>query len=322
MDGKEKVKNQKLEVKNIEMKTIKIVLLILYILFSIKSFAQSNDDDTKPANNKSRKGFHGGIYTGVYFANKSTANIYDGYGFDPNGNKNDFTNSFMNQSINYYYAGLNGQTDQIAQALSVNHGDWSFNPSDMPTKVKYNPGISVGFNFMYGITQRDAFIFNANATRLTLTGAFTIELNTTPINPTQPGTSNVQMCSITGGEQRALFQMGYRKILGNDKVFNFFIEEGIEINMTKEMSNKIIINTLQIDLNTNYNNPYLYNGFMQKYLSGVGLGAFAGIGLNITANAKCNFQLVYEPSYEKINIGFDKSLKLQNTVGLRIYYLI
>jgi hypothetical protein len=130
------------------------------------------------------------------------------------------------------------------------------------------------------------------------------------------------MCSITGGEQRALFQMGYRKILGNDKVFNFFIEEGIEINMTKAMSNRVIINNLQIDLNTNYNNPYLYNGFMQKYLSGVGLGAFAGIGLNITANAKCNFQLVYEPSYEKINIGFDKSLKLQNTVGLRIYYLI
>jgi len=297
-------------------------LLILILLLSIKGIAQTEGDETKPRSNKSRKGFHAGVYTGAYFANKSTANIYDGYGYDIYGAKNDFANSFMNLSINYYYGGGTPQGDQIATALNVNHGDWSFNQTDMPYKVKYNPGILVGIHTMYGFTQKDALIFNASGTRLTLNGDFTITLTTTPVGPTQPGYQNIKTFVITGGEQRVLFQLGYRRILGDDDLFNFFIEGGAALNMSKMVRNQITINNLQIDLTNYYNNTTLYNGFRAKYLSGVGLGAFAGFGLNLTANSKCNIQLVYNPSYEKIKIGVNPAIKLQNTIGLRIYYII
>src|ERR1035437_3430648 len=300
---------------------IKIFSLMLLLLFSIKSIAQTDDDEKRPKDYKSRKGFHAGIYVGSYFANKSTASNYDGYGYDVNGIKDDFANSFMNMRINFDYGGLNGQPDQIAQALNVNHGDWGFDQTDMPIKMKYNPAIVVGIHTMYGFTQKDALIFNATGTKLTVNGDFSITLNTTPVGPTQPGYQNIKACAITGGEQRVMFQMGYRRILGDDDLFNFFIEGGAELTMAKLIRNQITINNLQIDLTSYYSYP-AYFGFREKHLSGLGLGAFGGFGLNLTANRKCNIQLVYNPSYEKINIGMDPSRKLQHAIGLRVYYNI
>ncbi len=276
-------------------------------------------DDKLPDN--SWTVFETGIYIGAYFANKSTASIYDGYGFDPNGVKNDFANSFMNQTINYNYGGGNGQPDLIAQALNVNHGDWSFDQTDMPLKMKYNPGIIIGIHTKYGFTKKDALILNVSGTRLTVTGDFTITLNTTPVGNTQPGYINAPTFAITGGEQRVLFQMGYRRILGNNERINFFIEGGAELDMAKLIKNQLTINNLQIDLTTYYSYPQ-WNVFRAKHLSGVGLGAFGGLGLNLSVNPKCNIQLVYNPSYEKINIGINTKIKLQNTIGLRIYYII
>ncbi|MBI4945042.1 MAG: hypothetical protein HY840_01425 [Bacteroidetes bacterium] len=298
-----------------------IFSLMLLLLFSIKSIAQTDEDKPRRRDYKSRKGFHTGVYTGAYFANKSTAGIYDGYGFDPGGNKNNFAGSFMNQSINYYYGGKTGLADQIAPALGVGIGQWHFDQTDMPLKMKYNPGILVGIHMMYGFTQKNALIFNASGTRLTLNGSFTIVLDTASIGPKQPGHQDLKACSITGAEQRMLFQIGYRRILGEDEVFNFFIEGGAALNMTKLVGNQITINNLQINLASYYSYPN-YFGFREKYLSGVGLGAFAGFGLNLTANPKCNLQLIYNSFYEKIKIGIDPKLKFQHSIGLRIYYVI
>ena len=302
----------------IRVRTIKITMLII-LFVSIKSFAQTDSDDKKPKRDKSRKGFHAGLYVGSYFANRSTATIYDGYGFDQYGMKNNFANSFMYNRIVNDYGGGNGLPDQIALALNVNHGDWSFNETDMPTKMKYNPAILVGLHTMYGFTQKDALIFNATGTKLTASGAFTITLNTTPVGYQQPGYLNVQTFGITGGEERALFQIGYRRILGDDDVFNFFIEGGPEINLAKFVKNQVTINNLVIDMAAYYNNPY-YPMYHEKILIGEGLGVFGGLGLNITAGAKYNLQFVYNPSFEKINIGANPQFKWQHALGLRAYY--
>ena len=38
------------------------------------------------------KRLHAGVYIGVYYPNKYSTNLYDGYGFNPDGIKNDFAN--------------------------------------------------------------------------------------------------------------------------------------------------------------------------------------------------------------------------------------
>ena len=59
-------------------------------------FAQEyNADGSEVGTSFNRKGFHIGLYLGGYFSNQYTAKLYDGYGFDADGNRNEFNSSFM-----------------------------------------------------------------------------------------------------------------------------------------------------------------------------------------------------------------------------------
>ena len=266
------------------------------------------------------KGFHIGLFTGTLFANKYTSSLYDGYGFDPDGNKNIFQNSFMNRRINIENGGYYGGPDRIAQALGVNHSDWSFSETDMSTNLKYNVAFMVGFNSRYCFNNKDAIIFNVNGSKLTLNGNFTITIN----NP-YGGQPAIRTCSIIGGEQRLLMQIGYQRIMGDNDKFNFFMEGGFTLSLAKYLSNQINItgtnaaNSLTLDLSGYYSQP-LYNSFRAKGLTGVGPGLFAGMGINMSISPKWTIQLLYQPSYELINIGDNPKHKLQNALGLRAYY--
>ena len=77
-----------------------LFLAFIFVTVGLNAFSQDDDSD-KPPVKKSRKGFHMGLGMGAYFANSTTASLYDGYGFDANGNKNTaFVNSAMNEKIN------------------------------------------------------------------------------------------------------------------------------------------------------------------------------------------------------------------------------
>jgi hypothetical protein len=303
-------------------------LLILFfscslLVLSMNGIAQDtpNDDgETPPAVVYKTKGFRVGIYIGSYFANQYTASMYDGYGFDIDGNKNSWDNSLMNQKINiqYGYQGPSGQIDQIARALNVDPQQWTFGPSDMPTNMRYNPAFSVGLNCIYSVDKKNGIIMNLNAIKLNVGGNFTIvtpqQGNATQIN------NRIKTFSVTGVEQRALFQFGYQRILGDNEKMNLFVEAGLNATLTKFVQNYAIINGLKIDL-TSYNNQTVFaNALPFKHPIGVGFGAFAGIGANITMSPKYTIQLLYSPTYEKVNIGLNPQLKLQNSVGLRAYY--
>jgi len=304
--------------------------LIVFFLFSTNCFSQDEEESASQKNNNG-KGFHAGLYIGSLFANQYTSKFYDGYGYDENGKRNDFWNadlyksSFMYRRIVYDYGGGNGQPDQVAQALGVdpaaNPKEWNFDQTDMPANMKYNPAFLIGLQMNFGITKKDALLLNVNASKLNLTGNFTIIVTNPLIGPQPPGNENIKTFSITGGEQRLMFQLGYRRILGNteESLLNFFIEGGATVNMTKFLRNQITINNLQIDLGYYYTQPY-FPTYHAKFLSGIGFGAFAGFGLDLRANPKWTLQLLYHPAYEKINIGEEPKLSLQHAIGLRAFY--
>ena len=297
------------------------LLMIVFFSRSIYCFAHSINDDEENdfTKNKNRKGFYAGAYFGSYFANKYTAKIYDGYGLDANGVKNNFVNSFIHRRIVFDYGGGNGQIDQIAQQLNINPGEWNFDETDMPADMKYNPAFMVGMQVLYSITQKDALLINSNIARLTLNGNFTITIIAPPIGPQQPNYKNIRTFSVTGGEQRIMFQAGYRRILGDNDMLNFFVECGPTLNMAKFIRNMITINNLPIDLSVYYNQPY-YTTYHARYLKGVGLGAFVSLGTNICINPKWSIQLLYALSRECINIGENPKHTLQNAIGIRALY--
>ena len=305
-------------------KNFKTTILILLLITSIRSFAQETAENGNENLQEitPTKGLRLGLYLGSYFANQYTASIYDGYGFDIDGNKNNWDNSLMNQKINMQYGGYGyaGQPDQIAQELNLDYHTWTFNASDMPLNMRYSPSFAVGLNCIYSVDVKNAILLNVNLAKLNIGGNFTI------ITPQQSGSSQIndriKTFPIKGTEQRIMFQFGYQRILGDNEKVNFFVEGGLHVTVTKFDKNEVVVNNLKIDLTAYYNQAAYSSALLVRKPIGTGLGAFAGLGTNLNINPKFTLQLLYSPTYERINIGINPRLKLQNSIGLRAYYNI
>lgn len=304
--------------KNIFFFVIRFSVFILLVFVSASCFAQDEEEDVKPEKIRRSK-LRAGLYVATLFPASSTATFYDGYGYDVNDNRNDFTNSFMNRNINFYYGGGSGQPDQVAVALGVNHGDWRFDETDMPTDLKYNIAFALGMHAGVSIDGKNSININFTTSKLSVSGNFTIVLNTTPSTPQQPGYINVKTFGITGSEQRFIFQLGYQHVFGEEGGFNFFTEGGAVCTMVKFLKNQIAINNLQIDLG-NYYNQQLYDDYRKNNLTGIGFGAWAGCGLTTGSDARTTLQFVYNPSLEIISLGQNTTPSLHHYIGLRAYY--
>ena len=301
-------------------------LLIILSGFNLIAQDDNNGDDDTESKSMEKKGFHFGLFVGPYWANKSTAWLYDGHGLDAYGNENEFSNSLIYNKIINEYGGGYGQPDQIAQALGVDPSNsggntWHFTESDMPQNMHYTINFLVGLNMRYSVDKKSAIILNLNASKLKLNGNFTI---TTDANPSQNQLApTVNTFSIIGQEQLMIFQFVYNRIIGNNKRLNFFLEGGLNATLAKFDKNFIQINNLTIDLTTGYIPPgsgvYPYQVYFPKHI-GIGFGAFASGGLNITMSPKWTVQLLYSPTYDKVNLGPSPSYKFQHACGFRGYY--
>jgi len=293
--------------------------------FSVNAQEEVVDIKDSIQQNSIHKGFHAGLYIGAFWANKNTAYLYDGYGFDQNGQRNTFGNSILYDQIVNYYGGGYGGTDYIAQLLNVDHKDWYFNAQDMPTNLKYTTTYLIGLNTRYQIDKKASITLNINGTKLIVNGKFTIS-STTTNNGFQSQTKQNQF-TITGAEQRLMLQLGYQRILGDNEKLNFMAEGGLNIILSKVQKNEAYLtsdqyngaNNISINLMSVYNqSPYNY--YSAKYFVGVGIGAFGGLGFHLTINPKYTVQLLYTTSYDRISLGYNPSFKLQHGVGLRVYY--
>ncbi len=313
----------------------KFFVYILSLSFCFTSFtisaqeSETNEEDSISYSNHVSKGFHAGIYVGAFWANRNTAYLYDGYGFDQNGQRNTFANSALYNQIVNVYGGGNGGTDYIAQLLNVNHGDWYFNEQDMPINLKYTTTYLIGLNTRYRINKKESITLNIYGTKLIVNGKFTISsVTTSNFGSGSASQAKVNQFTIVGAEQRMMLQLGYQRILGDNEKLNLMVEAGLNIILSKAQKNQAILtssnpnnsqNNITIDLMNIYNQPP-YNFYTSKYMVGAGIGAFGGIGINLSLNPKYSVQLLYSPSYDRISLGYNPKFKLQNGVGLRVYY--
>jgi hypothetical protein len=301
------------------------VLFALLALTSVACFAQDDEEKEEASSNPNsskRSKLRIGMFVGTLFPAGSSASFYDGWGYDIYGNRNEFSNSFMNQSINRSYGSNSpGQHDYVADALGVGQGEWHFNESDMPTDIKYAIAFVLGAHAGFSINGKNSIVFNFSSAKLTANGAFTITIDNTSPVAQQPGYQDIRTFGIVGSEQRSIFQLGYQHVFGEEGGFNFFAEGGAVCTVSKFLKNQIAINTLIIDLGSYYDQPQ-YGEIRKNNLSGVGFGGWAGFGFTTGFDARAVVQFVYNPSLEKIAIGKNPSLSLQHYLGLKIYYNI
>lgn len=293
------------------------------------STSRAQQDEPLPADTAhasvSQKTFHAGIYVGAFWAHQHTAYLYDGYGFDVNGQRNSFSNSILYNQLVNVYGGANGGVDYIAQLLNVDHKDWYFNEQDMPANLRYTATYLIGLNTRYQINKQEGITLNINAVKLLVNGKFTI--SSTSSNNGFQTQAKIHPFTMVGAEQRLMLQLGYQRIIGHQEKLNVMVEGGLNIIMSKVQKNQALLtstqyggqNNITIDLMSVYNqSPYNY--YSAKYLIGVGIGAFGGVGVQLTMNPKYTVQLLYNPSYDRVSLGYDPKFKLQYGVGIRFYY--
>lgn len=293
--------------------------IILVVVFPLFSFSQEKEHIKRKSNGT--KGFHTGLCLGAFRANKYSSKLYDGWGYNEKGKRNDFLNSFMYRRIVMDYGGANGQPDYVAQALGVNHGEWTFDETDMPAGMRYTTSVVAGLNIDFGFTKKDAVLLNLNVSKLNLEGIFTMVVINPQIGPQQPGYRDIRTFPITGTEQRLMLRLGYRRITGtlDESTMNFFWEAGLAVNRTEFVQNSISINNLHIDLGYFYTQPY-FPAYRASFLRGTGYGAFATTGITFTPNLRWTLHLLYTPSYEKITIGEKPKFRYHHAAGLRAYF--
>jgi hypothetical protein len=298
----------------------KLQWLLLLLLINGIAFAQDEEyeeEDNTEVSLDAYKGFHAGFYAGALFANKHSALLYDGYGVDDNGNKNTFTNSIMYQRMRYY--GLDSNfADQIGPALGVNRDQWYITESEMPYDLKYTISFLFGIDLQYGLSRTDGIILNANFSKLNVTGTFNIMTRDKKLNPSLG--DSIRYFGITAQEQRFILQLGYSRLLGEPGRFNFLIEGGLLMNSVKFLKNEAHINSVTLDLTPFTFNQGYQDNYMPREYNAIGFGTFGGFGFNLNMNAKYLIQVLYNPSLEKINTGYEPSSKLQQSAGLRVYY--
>lgn len=300
------------------MSRIVFAFLLVLIAPSFFQFDLSAQEEDGPAIRK-KKGFYGGLWIGAYKAGKGPASFFDGYGYDQLGRKNNFYNSFMYQRIIMDYGGGNGQTDQVALALGVNHGEWTFEPSDMPVLMKYNPSITAGLQLNYFLNDGISLVLNANVARLSVSGLFSLVVLNPVIGPSAPGYQDIRAFAITGHEERTTVQFGSQVMLSQDDKTAWFLEGGMNLTQSEFARNVAQINSLVIDLGVYYTSPN-YPNYRVSYLRQLNIGPYLGTGAHFNFSRRYAFQLLYQASYEKAGLGEDRKFSLQHQAGVRAYY--
>jgi hypothetical protein len=150
-------------------------------------------------------------------------------------------------------------------------------------------------------------------------GNFTLQTRNTSVNPGLQEWTNHQF-AVSGIEQRLYFQLGYSRILGNHEKANFIIEGGLSGNYVSVKEHDAHINALDINLTYFEDNLHGLSNTFYTHYTGWGFGGFAGLGLNLTMGPKYTIQVLYTPSYEKINNGPEPATGVHHAIGLRAYY--
>ncbi len=300
----------------------KILLTTLLSVFLTMSYAQVYNwaDGEEPIRLDSVKGLVVGLNLGFYQANSKTASIYGGYGFDRDGVKLPFATSWLNQAIQ-------GNPQAIARtsdAVGLAPGEWQFTESDMPGAMRFSPSFMWGGHLRYHFTPDFALFAEVNGTNPVTVGEFTI---TTFSGSNLPGEAQqFRQFQIRGEEQRLIFTFGTHQVLGRkarekrgtSTVFLPFIDFGLNSTFTKFEENLINLGDFvgPVDLTVFYQQQGIPTD-EARVLTGVGLGAFGGLGGQIHLGQVIMLDLAYIASYEQVKLGEINERAFQHIFVLR-----
>ncbi|HRS54090.1 MAG TPA: hypothetical protein P5250_05240 [Bacteroidales bacterium] len=276
------------------MLKIKIILkaqIILLFFFVINTNAESLKKDTI-----TYKGLYIGFNIGSYFANRYTANYYNG--LDSSGSVSYKVLYIFQYQQNY---------DRIKQVL----GGYDFQIDEMPSNMHFNPSAYIGINAKYNFTNKDAFFIQANYSKVKTNDIFTLKLLQPQYSSPE---ANLYKANIWGVEDRINFDLGYGHSFHLFNNVYFGIETGININSVRVKESKIQIENLQFSIKDPY---YDYYNIIE---GGINIGGLITGNLQFWLNQTLSLEPSFTCYYSKINLGDNKKYMPQLAIFTRLIY--
>jgi hypothetical protein len=300
---------------------IAVIVLTVISLMTSSVFAQRRDEQNNPkirsTDSRSKKKtdeekepivrWHYGFNFGTYFANKYTANYYNG----SEGNVNKFSYVYDNRS--WYY--------EIKQIYHLGETD-SLYLRELPTNMHYKTPITGGLFLRYSLTHRLDFFLDANFVKLKTDDAITMY--------TSKDTTSLQLPSdfpvpIHGEEERINFDLGVHYIFPVYKnKMNLFIEGGMNLNYIKVLKSIVYFDPKEYSLINIYGNQQYSTGYNTQEFpvtqGGIGYGVFGGGGIGFTFVPQLGLELGGNVRYVNVNLEGYTAFKPSLEIYLRFVF--
>jgi hypothetical protein len=259
---------------------------------------QEGEDEFDP---DQRNGFSIGLTMGVYFANKKSAQFYNGA-----------CQNQLEDNVARCY-------DIATRLLPSNTSDGVMNPNennrildhynatglsfpvDMhPANMRYKPSFMYGFQVKYNFNYTSGLIFALNVANLKTVDVYTINLVGT--SPNQNEQNDTRVLDINGKEDRFQLTLGYRTGFETGPKANFFVEGGGSLLGTRVKSNEIFIAERSYELFIGIDNP---NQAPQAYnpRTEVGIGFYGAMGWEMFFNDRYEVEFGGRVSREPVKMG-------------------
>jgi hypothetical protein len=285
------------------------ILLNLILLLLTVGFAQKKEPVT--VDRWSGLGFDFHIGGGIYFADSKTAQYYNG---DPSREVN-LGLLFDNK---YRY-------DEITQLIINNYpyvdSIW-FDPVDLPQKMKYSLGMSLGLGMKYQFHKNWGFMINYSHIRLTASDVFLIRFP----QPSGNIRNDYAMEYLKAVEERSFFDIGITHTFHVHPTLRPFLEMGLQFNYIKVRSFEAIIEDRPFNLLYSVSTPYVPG---QQTTPNYRNWAAPGYGLSFSGGIKIIFNQIFslDPvAYFSISsmghsdnlIGYDQGFTFNYGIMIRL----
>lgn len=281
------------------------LVFFLGLTISVSAFAQQatthnhhyfqDEDGEYGWDAENRSGWVLGLNIGAYFANKKSANFYNG---DGTGSINDL----QARKLTIEERLIDSGTPTYQQVTNAIGAESFFIPFDSsPQAMRYNPGIMVGLRVGYRLNNENGFFMDVNVASIKAADKFTLTTNLLP-DPMQ-GTSDTRLYNIIGEESRLNIAVGYRAAVVINEVSNWYFEGGGSMLATRLDANYLEIEgqTYNLWVDTSFG-PNNINGPTAN-LTSTGYGFYFGTGVEVFFNDRYEFDIGLRFARDKVIMG-------------------
>lgn len=312
---------------------IQIALILGAILMGSMANAQvyNYEDGEGPTPPDSIKGLYVGLNLGYYFANKKTGSIYNGYGYERDGQiVSTVGQSWLYQALFGSPQNINRTNDAMDGVVGTDY--YEINETNFPALMTYRPSFMFGGHLRYMFNSDFGIFTEINGTFPVTVGEFTIQSTRPSSNPLDNQT--LRKFIIRGEEQRMIINLGMHTVLGRKAAEKKgktptilpYLDLGGTITFTKFERNLIDLGERVeyfdriVDLTQFYTRQGQYLD-KANLLTGMGLGGFGAVGAQITLGRKFTIDFGYVANIQQIKLGDISEVGIQHQIVLKAIYM-